>query len=348
MQLQTNRYVMIGASLVTALAIGFVMQKSGGPGGGQAQALQPSAPAESNTLGGVAPAQPAAQPAGQDPVIAPVEIRDVRRTAAPTQPETPRAAGDGSDGPVLAALGDTGTEMAPPPDAETAAFDCPVEMTATPMAAAMVQLRVSADCAPNEWVTIHHNGLMFTEVTDDAGVLEIGVPALATQSVFISAFANGEGSVAMAEVPDLAQYHRVVLQWGGEPGLSLHAMEFGAGFGQDGHVWMDQAGSLADVVAGTGGVMTWLGATDVPKPLVAEVYTFPAGLSQGSGDIDLSVELEVTAATCGTDLALQTIEVAQAGTPAVQDLQLFVPECDSQGDFLVLNDVLETLKIAAN
>ncbi|WP_238367576.1 hypothetical protein [Mesobacterium pallidum] len=336
MQLQTNRYVMIGASLTLALAIGFVMQKSGGPGAGPSVA-----PVQQNSMGTGTPAKPAAVPDGGAPATTTVDIRDVRRTAAPTAPAAPRLDGE-TGGPVLAALDGTGETPA------AAAFDCPVEMSATPMAAAMVQLRVSADCAPNQWVTIHHNGLMFTEVTDENGVLDIGVPALSTQSVFISAFENGEGGVAIAEVPDLAQYDRVVLQWAGAPGVELHAMEFGAGFGEAGHVWMEQPGSLADAVQGTGGAMTWLGATGGPKPRLAEVYTFPAGQSQVTGEIDLSVEIEVTEATCGTQLSAQSLSVARATSPAVKDLQLFVPGCDAVGDFLVLNDVLESLKIAAN
>ena len=52
------------------------------------------------------------------------------------------------------------------------------------MAAAMVKLKLDAACLPNERLTVHHNGMIFTEATDDKGQLNVTVPALAEEAVF--------------------------------------------------------------------------------------------------------------------------------------------------------------------
>jgi hypothetical protein len=65
------------------------------------------------------------------------------------------------------------------------------------------------------------------------------------------------------------------------------------------------------------------------------------------GDIQLEIEAEVTDATCGREISAQSLQVTEAGAPRVQELQLTMPDCDAIGDFLVLKNVLEDLKVAA-
>ncbi|MDJ0822789.1 MAG: translocase [Paracoccaceae bacterium] len=234
-----------------------------------------------------------------------------------------------------------------PQDPVASGFDCAVDMQATPVAGAMVDLSISAPCNASERLTLHHNGMMFTEITQPDGSLTVTVPALSERAIFIAAFASGEGGSVTADVSSLPFYDRVVVQWKGEAGLQLHAREFGADYFQDGHVWAAAAGDLADAARGEGGFLVRLGREDTPEALMAEVYSFPAGTAQQAGDVILSVEAEVTASNCAAQIEAQTLELRGEDGMRVRDLTLEIPECDSVGDFLVLKNLIEDLKIAS-
>ena len=225
---------------------------------------------------------------------------------------------------------------------------CDVNVSARPVAAAMVSLTMSAPCLPNERVTVHHSGLVFTQVTAADGSLDLTVPALSRDAVFVVAFSNGEGGVAQTSVDELEGYDRVVLQWKGQTGFEIHAREFGAEYGDDGHVWSGAARDVTAAATGRGGFLTRHGSRDVREALLAEVYTFPSGTVQQTGDVALSVETEVNASNCGLEIEAQTLQLSEGGGLNQRDLTLAVPDCDSVGSFLVLNNLLQDLKVAGN
>lgn len=236
------------------------------------------------------------------------------------------------------------------PEIPTSAVIEPVcEMTANarPIAAAMVNLTLDAACLPNERLTVHHNGMIFTQVTSDTGQLDITLPALSNDAEFVLAFGNGEGAVAQAYVEDLSDFKRVVVQWKGQSGFEIHAREYGADYGEKGHIWQGAPGNIADAVTGQGGFITRHGEMGSAEPLLAEVYSFPAVAAAQSGDVALSVETEVTSANCGLEIEAQSLEVDADGKIKTQNLTMSVPACDSIGDFLVLNNLLQDLKVAA-
>lgn len=224
---------------------------------------------------------------------------------------------------------------------------CEIMVNARPVAAAMVDLQMTAACFPNERVTVHHNGMIFTETTSDAGVVSLTVPALSEDAVFIFAFSNGDGAVAQTTVEELNGYDRAVLQWKGNAGFEIHAREFGADYGEPGHLWHGAPGDISTAVSGKGGVLTQHGDQDAADPFLAEVYTFPRDAEGLSGDIALSVETEVTQANCGVEIEAQSLEVQQDGQIKTQNLTLPVPACDAVGSFLVLNNLLQDLKVAS-
>ena len=232
------------------------------------------------------------------------------------------------------------------PPAALPGQDCAVEAQARPKAAAMVQLSMTAPCLPNERLTIHHNGMIFTQTTSAEGNVDITVPALAKDAVFILAFSSGDGAVAQATVEDLEDFDRVVVQWKGDMGFQIHAREYGAAYGSGGHVWSGAPRDLTAAITGTGGYMTLNGDTNAAEPLLAEVYTFPKTGMTEVGQVALSVEAEVTEANCGTEIEAQSLEIGQNGKIKSQDLTLAVPDCDALGNFLVLNNLLQDLKVA--
>lgn len=228
------------------------------------------------------------------------------------------------------------------------ADDCEMSATATATRSASAALALHAPCHGDQRVTIHHNGMFFAHKTDAEGRLALTVPGLSEQAVFIFAFSDGEGAVAQTLLPDMNAFNRVVLQWTGLAGFELHAREFGAEYGSEGHVWRgSETVSLAKLTDGTGGHMISFGRADVREPHFAEVYTFPADMSGRNGQVDLSVEAEITAANCGLEIEAQTHEHVAGGPVRTRNLTLAVPGCDAIGDYLVLNNVLDDMKVAA-
>ena len=240
--------------------------------------------------------------------------------------------------------------LPPAPDSHSATIPaaCDIVAEAQAVAAAMVKVTLNAACLPNERLTVHHNGMIFTEVTDDKGRLNVTVPALAEEAVFILAFGNGDGAVAQTSVPELSGFNRVVLQWKGAAGFELHAREFGADYGDAGHVWSGAPRDMTAAVLGEGGFMTRNGDTDTSDPLMAEVYSFPVAAAAQKGDVALSVEAEVSEANCGLEIEAQALELRGSDQVKTQNLTLAVPDCDAVGNFLVLNNLLQDLKVAQN
>ena len=224
---------------------------------------------------------------------------------------------------------------------------CAVTLTAEPAAAAMVTLTLDAPCYADDRVAFHHEGMVFTELTDASGALTLSVPALAEFAIFVAVFQDGEGASADTEVSSLAFYDRSVVQWQGDTGLELHALEYGASYAEPGHVWAEAPQEAAVAARGEGGFLTLLGNPDLPQARMAQVYSFPLGIARKAGTIDLSVEAQVTEANCGKDIAAQVIHVSEGAFGSFHDLNVTMPACDAAGDYLLLKNLLDDLKIAA-
>lgn len=225
--------------------------------------------------------------------------------------------------------------------------DCAISMTALPIDLAMVSLTLNSPCRVDMPVAIHHQGMMFSAVTDADGQLTVAVPALQEDAFFIAAFDDGQGAVAITDVPDLSMYDRAVLQWQGVEDVQLHALEFGAGYGDAGHVWADATADQTLAVDGNGGFLTRLGNENAILPLMAEVYTFPTGMTSRDGNIVLNVEAEVTARNCGREVSAQSLQLGPLSELTSIDLSLMMPDCAAVGEFLVLNNMFEDLTLAA-
>ncbi|KUJ77362.1 hypothetical protein [Ruegeria profundi] len=219
--------------------------------------------------------------------------------------------------------------------------DCSVSARAYAVPGAAAQLRVKAPCHGNQRVEVHHSGLTVTQLTDEHGALTLTVPALSEYAIFLISFEDQKGTVATTHVPDLGQYSRVAVQWQGEADLQIHALEFGASYGDVGHVSSD-----ADA-QGTGNVV------HMAQPAFAdarnvEIYSFPAAQTDRSGSIELTVEAEVTPESCGRDLNIQLLDLRDGQSLQSRDLMLNFPDCSRTGEFLVLNNLFQNLTIAAN
>ena len=341
-----KRIVMAGGVLATAGAIGFVMQNGDSAKMRYAAETVPDISGTASEPLEVTEITLTSAVAGEAAEIKP------KSKALSNEAVVEAIAGPKAEEPVVqintAALGDIAVPESQSTELAAPASLCSIDMTANPAAAAMVDISLKASCYPNERVTFHHNGMMFTEATDKDGMLNVSVPALAENAVFIVAFANGEGALADTKVPSLASFDRLVVQSKASSELHINAFEYGAGFRDEGHVAADSNRTKADAAEGIGGFVTRLGDDKQGEALVAEIYTFPTATAQRDGDVHVSVDAEVTTANCGLRVEAQTLEVRRAGSMKVQDLTLPIPSCDAVGDFLVLQNLLQDLKVARN
>lgn len=225
--------------------------------------------------------------------------------------------------------------------------ECRATAVATPTAAAMVKLNLEAPCQGNERITISHEGMVFAETLSEDGHLEVVIPALKEVAEFTGSFLNGESVTVSAQVESVPLYDRVILQWQGDSGLQIHAREFGAEYGEDGHVWSGAPRDLSAVAGGRGGFLTSLGDTSVSLPMLTEIYTFPAALTDSDGAVALTIETEVTDANCGSELQARTYQFSGGKKVSSQHLSLAVPNCSAVGNFLVLNNLLQDLTVAS-
>ena len=234
------------------------------------------------------------------------------------------------------------------PEALPAAESCVASLTATPGPVATVLLEVHAPCAVDTMGTIHHQGMMFSILTDAEGRATVMAPALAANAVFIADLPGGYGAAAVITVPDVVNYDRAVLQWqGADSGLGLHALEFGADYAQEGHVWAASMRSVDAAQEGTGGFLMRLGDVGIEGALMSEVYTYPTGITALSGTVELSVEAEVLPGNCGRAIAAQSIQIAPGIEASALDLTMTMPGCDAVGEFLVLKNMLRSLTLAS-
>jgi len=324
-----NKFVTAASTFSVALGIGFVMQY----GDAVASRFQPAVP-------------PMAPVALTPEVVMP---RDVVVSSSLAIPRFDLQIAE-DEGVQLAALNTDLVDVdAPTMDVPPVAVEpvCDIAMSADTLPLAMVALSINAPCNKSAAVTIHHQGLMYSYLTDEEGRVDIVVPAMAEEAFFISAFANGEGAVASTMVLDLAQVERAALQWQGISAVQLHAREFGAAYGSDGDVWKASAREINFAEPANKGFLVSLGDPRVENPMQAEVYTYPSGISERDGDVILTVEAEVTAENCGRDIAAQSIQLNSGVEPSAIDLTMTMPDCDAIGEFLVLKNMFKDMTLAS-
>lgn len=225
---------------------------------------------------------------------------------------------------------------------------CNPVLTAQTAAGAMVTLTLSSPCHAGSDFVLHHSGLMVTEVLDDTGNISLDFPAMNTSALFMVEFSDGEVVIASTDVPSLSFYDRVAIQWRGAAGLELHAREFGAAYGSEGHVWRGAPRSMDFAALGEGGFLVELGRGDAEISQMAEFYTFPSATTRQNGVISMSVEAVIEDGNCGRTLEAMAIKAAPDGNMTAKELTVEMPACDAVGDILLLNNLVEDLIIGSN
>lgn len=248
----------------------------------------------------------------------------------------------------VAAVEQVPNDASAPRDLNEYGLACDVIATASTKPSAMVRLTVTAPCRAGERITVRHEGLLYSARIDGLGTYSADVPALVGDAGFTITFPDGASAETRTEVTLADEIERVALQYNGKTGLQIHALEFGAEYGDAGHIWNGHPSNAEAALKLGGGYMTVLGDASLEFPFMAEVYTLPSDATSRDGVVRLSVEAEVTADNCGRDVAGQTMQKRADGTMTPVSLTLSMPDCDAKGEFLVLKNLLRDLKIASN
>lgn len=275
------------------------------------------------------PALAAAEPVAVQPVApAPEPVAPAKPFAPPLSTAKPAATSTTplfSDGPA--------------PDRTQVADECLPTLDLVPEPDAMIGVTILAPCNPGERIVLAHEGLTITLASTATGSVFTSIPALVSMGMVTARWTDGTEVTASIDIPEAADVDRFAIQFPASDPLTLNAYAKGAEFGGPGH---SRPTALIDLPPGASvaGTVLSLGSADVDLPLLAHVYTY-----SGRNRPDLTIEAEVTEATCDRELLGETIE-SRNGRTAVQDLTLMMPPCDAIGEFLILNIAPEDLTLA--
>lgn len=214
---------------------------------------------------------------------------------------------------------------------------CAPALSAEARPGAMAALRLEAPCAPDARVMLRHQGLSVTLLTDAQGRAEALFPALSEKAVFM-AEAGGATAIASVDLPEMADWQRVALQWRESDGISLHALAPGGQPGGAGDLGL----SSPAPGGATGPQVTALGHAAAPSARLAQVYSAPLGETRS-----LRVEIEVTENNCGAPVLAEMVRSDGAGGLASLDLEVTLPGCEALGELLVLQNLGAELTLAA-
>jgi hypothetical protein len=236
---------------------------------------------------------------------------------------------------------DAGVAAAPGSPDDGAEGSCDRSLEVTPEPGILLRLQLHAPCDPGVRVEIRHAGLRFALATAEDGTLDAVFPAMAAESAVMAVFADGTVLRTWISLPDARRVERVALVSEAAASLALHAFEFGALRGAAGHVH-----ARAD--RPRPGAFHSLGDPTVEAPVIAEVYTFPAGRFGSVDGVRLGVEAEITAANCARDVRADLVGSHGGARSGRTGLHLAMPACKDAGDVLVIDLPMPDVRLARN
>lgn len=326
-----QRYLRVGAIVAVAGATGLVMQVQ--------------AP-EALTLADPAAQQAAPQLAAAAPLVA-AELSEAltAETAAllPADPQPAPAAATAELAALVAEPAAVTTSDSPAQSAGLVASDCSADMALVVQPGAMLDLGLISPCRPHQRVVIRHAGLAITGLTSAAGTLIASIPALQSPAEVSISFLDGTLASESAPVPDLARYDRFAIQWHEADAFQLRAYPKGLEVGEAEVI----AAATPGTVSEAGGYLLTLGDGAAPRPLFAEVFTWPAAEPALKSAITLSIEAAVTSATCAREILGETLQLSE-GTLTLRDFSIEMPDCGAAGEYLALPNPVLGQRVAAN
>lgn len=220
---------------------------------------------------------------------------------------------------------------------------CQNDLRLAAVADAIIEITLRAPCHPNERLVLRHGPLAVTVKTTAQGSAFLKIPALDAAGQISLRFVDGSVIDSAVQVPDVTNLRRFAVQWMERDTFGVNAFEGGSGYGDAGHISAANPGKLPLTGNADSGYLMILGDAEATPAMLAEVYTYPDGITP---PVELSIEAQVTTDTCGREI-LGEVMATNAGQSEVSDLVLAMPDCAALGDILVLKNPVQDLTLAA-
>jgi hypothetical protein len=290
------------AEIVTERAAQVILPTRQAPQTTRAQAPVLGGGASTNDLSGLA--LPTTPQIGAAPQVQQPAVQAEERLAAltPSTAETP-------------------TPVAPVVDIVA---NCDVNLTVSLKLGEIMAATVVSECRPNEVVMFEHAGLKFDMTTDDNGTVQVDIPALNEDATLTVSFADEASASEAITVRGVDRSARVGIAWEGDINFDLHASEFGARDGSEGHVWEGAPRSYRDARRNGGGFLTMLGTPGLHQ---AEIYTLPVSRRTAGGTIDMAVRIGEGSPVCDTSVQLYTSSNQLALEADIRDIGIAINGC---------------------
>ncbi|WFE76141.1 hypothetical protein [Roseinatronobacter sp. S2] len=198
--------------------------------------------------------------------------------------------------------------------------DCSANIALEASVDALLNMRLSAPCNASQRVVISHGDLAFSAYTDEDGAFSAYIPALAEDASVDAFLEDGTLLQASTTVPDVTLHHRVIVQWTGDFGLSLHAFHQDAAYGSSGHI---HASRPFDPDLQEAFVIS-LGETHGPDAMMAHIYSVPVAML-GQSRVELEAAHDFR--SCGKDLSAYVLQSDGGQTAGLKELSLAMPDC---------------------
>jgi hypothetical protein len=228
------------------------------------------------------------------------------------------------------------------------ASNCAPSIEVEPISAGLSQIVIAAPCFANGKVRLRYDALELVRVLDASGRLSMQFDCYLGDKTQLSiVLPDGSSTEVALQTVDLDRVTKIAVTWKGSVNLDLHAFEYAADSGDEGHVWAAAASSRWRAEErrrrdkrGHGFIsFSSDGATEGDQ---LEVYTFVHEPGQSSGAVTLALDYESRARrpqdtdTCGTGLYAEIeyrVSVWKPNGRVSRSRGIFSPlECNQPGD----------------
>lgn len=220
---------------------------------------------------------------------------------------------------------------------------CRTSAIATPRPAGLLRIDITAPCLPNTRVLLQHHEISVDLSLDESGALRLDLPVLDDLAIVDIRFADQTTTRIEKSLPGVNDLYRAALIWKGPQFFSLHALEYGAKYGERGHVSALAPKSPDRAARGAGGYLVRLGGETGGA---VEIYTFPREDAPARGVVQITAEAVVTEETCETTALAKIVQTSALGSLMTSDVSLAMPDCSAAGDIVVLKNLFKDLRLA--
>lgn len=209
-------------------------------------------------------------------------------------------------------------------------LDCQPLMNVEAEPGAMIRVLMSAPCNAGEFVEFDHAGVQFGQMLDDQGNLVEYIPAMTSTAEVSAKMSDGFVVSGSAMIDDVSNYRRMAVVGEQAVDLELHAWSNGADFGEQGHVYFGNPGSVESIE----GHLTVLGSTTGERPFFTQIFSAPV-FDGAVGSPEITVEAVVSDMNCGEARNAKAI-VSDRGNLGEVSVELPLPGCDWLGEIMVM------------